>query len=69
MMEEPFGAGAAIYGRRFVSPFLFRRGLLNRPSPKQGEGVDTMVTYAELFQFTLVIIGIIGLIVQITKKK
>ena len=67
MMEEPFGAGAAIYGRRFVSPF--RRGLLNRPSPKQGEGVDTMVTYAELFQFTLVIIGIIGLIVQITKKK
>ncbi len=48
---------------------LFRRGLLEKPSPKQGEGVGTMVTYAGLFQFTLVIIGIIGLIVQITKKK
>jgi len=28
-----------------------------------------MVTYDELFSYTLVIIGIIGLVIQITKKK
>jgi len=28
-----------------------------------------MVTYSELFSYTLVIIGIIGLVIQITKKK
>lgn len=29
----------------------------------------TMVTYSDLFQYTLVILGIIGLIIQIFKKK
>lgn len=33
------------------------------------EGGGSMVTYAELFQYSLVIIGVIGLIVQIMKKK
>ena len=28
-----------------------------------------MVTYSDLFQYTLVILGIIGLIIQIFKKK
>lgn len=28
-----------------------------------------MVTYSDLFQYSLVIIGIIGLIIQIFKKK
>ena len=37
--------------------------------PLQREGVVLMLTYSELFQFCLVVIGIIGLVVQITKKK
>jgi len=36
---------------------------------RDSEGGDTMVTYSELFSYTLVIIGIIGLVIQITKKK
>jgi len=28
-----------------------------------------MVTYSELFSYSLVIIGVIGLVIQITKKK
>ena len=43
-----------------------RRGLL---APSIVEGGDTMVTYSELFSYSLVIIGIIGLVLQITKKK
>ena len=38
------------------------------PPPSRG-GDGPMVTYAELFQFCLVIVGIVGLVVQITKKK
>ena len=32
-------------------------------------GGGAMVTYSDLFQFCLVVIGIIGLVLQITKKK
>ena len=34
-----------------------------------GKGGCYMVTYSELFQFCLVIIGIIGLIISVNKKK
>lgn len=37
------------------------------PPPVRGGGA--MVTYSDLFQFCLVVIGIIGLVLQITKKK
>lgn len=37
--------------------------------PLQREGVVFMVTYSDLFQFCLVVIGIIGLVFQITKKE
>ena len=33
------------------------------------EGGDDMVTYAELFQYTLVLIGLVALFIQATKKK
>ena len=33
------------------------------------KGVILMVTYSELFSYSLVIIGVIGLVIQITKKK
>lgn len=58
------GFGAARNGRRLASPS--RRGLL---CPLQREGGVLMLTYSELFQFCLVVIGIIGLVIQITKKK
>ena len=38
------------------------------PLPIKGGG-DTMVTYSDLFSYSLVIIGVIGLVLQITKKK
>ena len=44
-------------GKNFESPRRFSRGVI------------TMVTYSDLFQYTLVILGIIGLIIQIFKKK
>ena len=34
-----------------------------------GKGGCSMVTYSELFQYTLVIIGIIGLFIAANKKK
>ena len=34
-----------------------------------GKGGCPMVTYGELFQYTLVIIGIIGLFIAVNKKK
>ena len=37
--------------------------------PLQREGVVLMVTYSELFQFCLVLIGIIGLVLQTKNKK
>lgn len=46
------------------------RGGKNFNFPRRfSEGVMTMVTYSDLFQYTLVIIGIVGLIIQIFKKK
>ena len=42
----------------------------NFESPRRfSEGVMTMVTYSDLFQYSLVIIGIVALIIQIFKKK
>ena len=39
-------------------------------SPRRfSEGVMAMVTYSDLFQYSLVIIGIVALIIQIFKKK
>lgn len=46
------------------------RGGKNFNFPRRfSEGGDTMVTYSDLFQYSLVIIGIVGLIIQIFKKK
>ena len=42
-------------GENFLPPFLWKGG-------------DGMVTYAELFQYTLVIIGIVALVIQCGKK-
>ena len=36
---------------------------------RKWEGGDAMVTYSELFSYSLFIIGVIGLVIQITKKK
>lgn len=42
----------------------------NFESPRRfSEGVMAMVTYSDLFQYSLVIIGIVALIIQIFKKK
>ena len=38
-------------------------------APSRAEGGDRMPTYSELFQFCLVILGVITLVYQITKKK
>ena len=37
--------------------------------PDLWKGGLLMVTYSELFQYTLVIIGIIGLFIAVNKKK
>ena len=39
------------------------------PSDLRKGGLAQMVTYSELFQYTLVIIGIIGLFIAVNKKK
>lgn len=45
------------------------RGGKNFNFPRRfSEGGDTMVTYSDLFQYSLVIIGIVGLIIQIFKN-
>ena len=38
-------------------------------APGLAKGGERMVTYAELFQYTLVLIGLVALIIQSTKKK
>ena len=48
----PFSLGGTLY---FLFPLLERRAVL-------------MVTYAELFQYSLVLIGIISLVLAIKKK-
>ena len=58
-----------------MSIALLRDG--RRLAPKRGqlltpdftEGGDPMVTYSELFQFVIMLTGIIALIYQIAKKK
>ena len=52
---SPERAGAAINGRRSATP--------------PWREVVLMVTYTELFQLCLVLIGFAGLIIQISKKK
>lgn len=61
----PLEPGVANDGRRFAPNF---GGDTSRPRPLW-KGVVDVVTYAELFQFCLVLIGVISLIIQITKKK
>ena len=51
-------------GRRLVP--LHRGQLL---TPDFTEGGDYMVTYSELFQFIIMLTGIIALIFQVAKKK
>ena len=48
--------GCPSSGGSFLPPDLTKEGLL-------------MITYSELFQFCLVIIGICGLFIQVYKKK
>lgn len=52
--------------RRLLPSFLME-GRASFPSGK--EGMLMYITLAELFQYTLVIVGIIGLIISATKKK
>ena len=52
--------------RRLLPSFL-KEGRASFPSGK--EGMLMYITLAELFQYTLVIVGIIGLIISATKKK
>ena len=39
------------------------------PPPKERGGCRMYVTYADLFQFCIVIIGVVGLVYKLTKKK
>lgn len=43
-------------------------GIFCAPLAKR-RGVGSMVTYAELFQYSLVILGLVALFIQATKKK
>ena len=52
----------ALHKRQAVGPH-YRGNLFPR------KGGSAMVTYSELFQYTLVIIGIIGLFIAVNKKK
>ena len=58
------GNGAASNGRR-LAPFCGGSFL----APDFTEGGDPMVTYSELFQFVIMLTGIIALIFQVAKKK
>lgn len=51
--------------RRLLPSFLME-GRASYPSGKEGM---LMVTYQELFQFCMLIVGIITLVYQLTKKK
>ena len=65
MYLVPLEPGAASNGRQ-LSP---SSGVtLLAPDPVR-KGVVDVVSYDELFQFCLVLIGLIGLIIQIIKKK
>ena len=37
--------------------------------PERGEAAHEMVTYSDLFQFCILIVGICGLFIQVYKKK
>ena len=64
--KEP-SFSAARNGRRLAPPRP--EGKLLAPSSSTEEGVVPMLTYSELFQFCLVVIGIVNLVIQLTKKK
>ena len=56
-------ASTTVQGRRLAPP-----SQEGTSCPLRREGVVLMLTYSELFQFCLVIIGIIGLFLQAKKK-
>ena len=49
-------------------PFFGRRPKL-LSSSTTSEGGDGMVTYSDLFQFGILIVGIISLVIQVNNKK
>ena len=61
----PLEPGVASNGRRFAPNF---GGDTSHPRPLR-KGVVDVVTFDELFQFCLVLIGVISLVIQIVKKK
>ena len=75
-MHPVEGCGKMTTGKNHLSALLvtvrgwpsYNRGQL-LPSESIDKGGCPMVTYSELFQYTLVIIGIIGLVIAANKKK
>ena len=64
------------HGYALALPVCGRRGPLFREeaallfsSSTTSEGGDVMVTYSDLFQFGILIVSIISLVLQINKKK
>ena len=64
----PHGTGRCHKTVGGYPPFL-QGGDPSCPLSLQRKGVVDLITYDELFQFCLVLIGFAGLIVQIAKKK
>ena len=54
-------------GRRLA--LVFTEGDFLKPSDSNEKGADMMVTYSELFQFCLLIVSIIGLVIKVSNKK
>ena len=50
-------------------PLLREEAALLFSSSTTSEGGDVMVTYSDLFEFGILIVSIISLVVQINKKK
>ena len=50
-------------------PLLREEAALLCTSSTTSEGGDVMVTYSDLFEFGILIVSIISLVVQINKKK
>ena len=75
-MRPVEGCGKIAAGKNHLSALLvtvrgwpsYNRGQL-LPPESIDKGGGPMVTYSELFQYTLVIIGIIGLVIAANKKK
>lgn len=56
------GQKGALHKRQAVSP-------PSQGGPFPRKGGDAMVTYSELFQFSLVILGVVGICIQIFNKR